>query len=284
MFQEPKIERNNYNSPNGNIELPHHSVIIFYELDLSRNTRPIPPIISDMETIISATDPDIIVPEYFPPAIAKNVGEIPIIGKQLFSQINELFPRIMQISKGIENIAAKKRKRVAVTDIANNAPAYMAWFLLQEVVSPIALNEGLTYLTQALIPRELQPPLLLSINGAVLSYLFFYLYQYIYHKGFFDKEKIHKIERFLIDLDDARRYLTAKALEAVDKQNEGSKILVILPRAHKIRIQRLLTDPKYPQEWKTFFYKHSLKPLHPGFKIWEVNNSNQWERTEVFSL
>ncbi len=166
--------------------------------------------------------------EYFPYELESTVYNNPIWGRLARAAgkakgINHFFDKI-------GDLAIKHEKEVAVADIANG-PKYSIYHAgLRAVPGPLLMSVAPDKFGSFLGVCSL-----VYGNGMSMQELF--------RIGAFDLER-KNFERFIIDMEDARRLLTAKGIrQEVEKRVEGSQLTYIAPRAHVSRVKWYLEHP-----------------------------------------
>ena len=166
--------------------------------------------------------------EYFPYELESTVYNNPIWGKLAKAAGNA--KGIDQFFNRVGELAVKHEKEIAVADIANG-PKYSIY------------HTGL---------RAIPGPLLMSVAPDKFG-SFLGVCGLVYGNGMNMQEflrigafdlKRKDFERFIIDMEDARRLLTAKGIrQEADRRVEGSQLTYIAPRAHVSRVKWYLEHP-----------------------------------------
>ncbi|HBB43906.1 MAG TPA: hypothetical protein DIU47_01430 [Candidatus Pacebacteria bacterium] len=166
--------------------------------------------------------------EYFPYELESSVYNNPIWGK-LAKDAGEA-KGLNSFFNKVSGLATKYGREIAVSDIANG-PMYSIY------------HGGLRFALS---------PLLISVDpGKFGSFLAFCSMlngvgmniQEVLRIGAFDLER-KKFEKFIIDMEDARRLLIAKGIrQEAERRNEGSQLSYIAPRTHVSRVKWYLEHP-----------------------------------------
>jgi len=231
---------------------------------------------------------NIVIPEYFAPAIDDEFDNIPFVLKiidklNLWENSSDLGMRIL-MSRKISNILALENKKVAVVDFGNNPYWYSLSAGLQ-IESPIITGviAGLIIGNTLGLDKIHQVALLTSGGAAGTMPI---ILDYVINRlglGHYSPSKVAKYEKTFLHIEDARRILIARNLYNFAKDNsEGTKqnILYIIPKEHRIRISKML------KEWDTAPYFRAKARLYQTLimgipnkiEFWE-NENRKWQKT-----
>lgn len=265
--------------------------LVFFDYD---------PLVDDWETkkgelkiLLQSPSLHGVVLEYFHPQITKEFAETPLFGK-LFANIAGTSKRDSNIQEGADlrsrmvsadrllELVCNSDKIVMTTDIANNPVRYMTNLLAHTTV-PLLATDLYTQVAFLLAGR----PDLASMSGFIsvplgLLPIWIKMIGMRMHKGMFDRNQISTFEKFQTDIEDARRILTAYSLKSYDnsqtKDGEMKQLLVILPKAHRIRIVDILktNNPTHKLIYllKREMYKKIYLGLSPGLSIWDMTGDD----------
>lgn len=168
--------------------------------------------------------------EYFPPELARKVYSVPGIGNMAKFLADEAVNGVNPFFNKILETAATYKKSVAVADIANGLE-YMAYHgLLRSIPGGATLLLGY----ENIIFREVGLGLLW---GGMLTNL-----QEALRTGVYGKNRSWW-EKFVVDMEDARRLITARGIEQEALKRPGAQIALVSPRAHVDRIKWYLKNP-----------------------------------------
>lgn len=235
-----------------------------------------------------------IVPEYFSPKIDKSFRSIPLIGNRLADtywnensvQYNDLISRCV-VSKKICDLAASHGKNIAVMDIANNPISYTVNMALHTGIVPTKIARDIATILGQNYGLDSNQLMLASTLAAPLGMIPFAIKTYLLSNnlGIFDRDTISKFEKFVYDIEDARRVIIAKSLVKIDSisKDESTEptILYVLPKAHRIRIAKMITERNKPTSnlnFKFNLYKSTLLGVHPAIEYWNYQEDN-WRLT-----
>lgn len=224
--------------------------------------------------------------EYFNPELIQNAQNTPFIGRKLAQMYaSNTRSERTYYSQQLAQVIQEAGKKAFVADIANK-PTY-------QVLKILSKDAGIPALVASpWFPPEIQPLIwayaALAISGAV---------QETKGVGMFDKTKIHGFEKFIPDIEDARRLYGAAGIEqlmaeyATKSTEEGEKdaqLVIVYPIAHARRITDYLVNPSRARAVKKALYR-----LMPGLdfsvRTWEwkdtltkgedYSSPGGWERT-----
>lgn len=166
--------------------------------------------------------------EYFPYELESTVYNNPIWGKLARATgdakgINQFFNRVGEL-------AVKHEREIAVTDIANG-PKYSIYYAgLRAIPGPLLMSVA---------PDKFGS--FLGVCGLVYGQGI--NMQELFRIGAFDLER-KNFEKFIFDMEDARRLLTARGIrQEAERRAKGSQLTYIAPRAHISRIKWYLENP-----------------------------------------
>lgn len=165
--------------------------------------------------------------EYFPPELQTTIYQNRFIGSHARKEGRNA--GIDNFFNEIGSLAAKHKKNIAVADIANNLP-----FLVHYVVS-MTWPMPAVLATLATKEPSYLPVLILEDLGLLNNWLSLTAAQ---------SEYPNTLEKFLLNMDDARRVLTTRALAQTAKEQPGSNLLYISPHVHVNRIREYLKHPE----------------------------------------
>lgn len=131
-------------------------------------------------------------------------------------------------------------KPIAVVDIANK-PSYEIAYLLNRLAPSVETFAALPFIDQRTL---LALPL-----AALIAYSTCIDLQELFQRGVFNRKKVTKYERLVIDLEQARRLFVAKGIHQItrdmpEEAKADSQIVALYPKAHGIRVADILTRPK----------------------------------------
>jgi len=189
-------------------------------------------------------DSSLVFVEYFPHELEQTVYNNPIWGK--LARVSAKVQGIDQFFGRVSDICVEHDREIAVADIANGAK-YSAYYsglrnipgLLPVIISP---GEMGTVLTVAGL-----------VYGQGMNV------QEFMRIGAFDLER-KGFERFVVDIEDARRLLTARGIQQeAERRIKGSNISYIAPRAHVSRVKWYLENPDdIPTKVKSKVYSFTV--------------------------
>jgi len=208
--------------------------------------------------------------EYFPPELERTVYSNPIIGKIVKNRgnttgINPFFTKI-------ELMCRYLNKEIAVADIANSLN-YSAYYGLTREIGPIsAALLGTGRISGS--PEIIIPSTILALSMSIMGL------QEAFKVGIFDLER-KKLEQYYLDMEDARRLLTAKGIEQeAQRRKGGSQLVYISPRAHVSRVMWYLQNPQdLPSKIKGKIYSLATG-LPRSTRIYKFDDKHQcWNLT-----
>lgn len=137
---------------------------------------------------------------------------------------------IDQFFNRASDLAIKHDKEIGVSDIANGPKYGLYQGGLRGIPGPLLMGASTSGIG--------------SLLGACgLAYGNAMSIQELLNVGVFDLER-KKFEKFIIDMEDARRLLTAKGIQQeAERRIQGSQLTYISPRAHVSRVKWYLEHP-----------------------------------------
>jgi len=167
--------------------------------------------------------------EYFPHELQHSVYNNPLWGK--LAQAGSRAKGIDLFFNRLTDLCVKYDKQIGVADIANSG-IYSVYHGMMRVLPSAGL-----LLTEN---REAMA----GILGLSMLWSFGMNFQELAQIGMFDLER-KKFEKFMIDMEDARRLLTARGIQQEAERQVGeSDMTYIGPRAHVSRIKWYLEHPE----------------------------------------
>ena len=189
--------------------------------------------------------------------------------------------RQLYFAKEVTEAAKDTGKPVAVMDIADRVSFFPATIAMRSV--PNMVNAGLALAD--IVPSNLGTIALASSWFALLGY------QMIENKGMYNRDQVTVFDKFVLDLEQARRLYVGKGIEQVTRDlsesgaTQDDQVVALYPRAHGIRILDAIVNPRpVSNKIKSGIYKISAPWLNYETRMWEYKgegseDQNGWVRT-----
>ena len=239
-------------------------------IDFEHSDEAINPI---FEAYIRSPKTRVLVAEYFYPELKSNMERTGLL--TYIKRLGRDFANRIEYAEKISNLCSKTSKPVAVADISNKAK----YMFFREFLRHLPNMSTIIWASVGADPEVIR-----VLEMANVTWLIGLLYQMALNKGIYDTEKVSKLDKFILDFEQARRLYAARGIEQLTEEyspssqseRDESQIVVMYPKAHGVRIADYLINPnRNLDKIKGLFYKLLGQGLDFSVRQWRRKDSLQ---------